>query len=422
MESKTVFVMIDGLADAAYSSLDNKTYLQKAQIPNLDKLASSGLTGLLDPVETGLACGSDTAHMSIFGYDPFTNYEGRGSFETMGAGLPLTYQDIAFKCNFASLDTESGLVVRRRVSRKFYRWGLPLIEAIDNKPIPGYENYTVHVLHATEHRCGLKVSGPGLSHKIEGTDPLKDNLPLVVPKALEDSDPQAVFTAKLLQNLSNWIKEQLQNHPINIERVKNGKFPANTLLLRGCGVRLKVPSFAEKYNLKSFVIAPTAIIKGIGITFGMDVHDVPGATGDIYSNHKAKFDKASELITQNYQFGFVHIKAIDDLGHDKNMEGRIEMIQKLDSIIGSFVKQLAETNYKGWIVVTGDHTTHLHSGDHSYESVPFLATNLYELEKEESNFRDRVNSFDEISCSRGSLGRFPGSEVMPLIRSLMNIE
>ena len=192
----------------------------------------------MDPVETGLGCGSDTAHMSIFGYDPVRNYAGRGSFETMGAGLHMDVGDIAFKCNFATLDDSSGTVTRRRVSRKFYEWGLELCDAIDNIVIPGFEEYSVSVLHATEHRCGVRVRGPRLSHNITGTDPLKDNLPLQTVEALNQNDADAVHTAKLINALSDAFHKVLSQHPINVERVKEHKPPANAVLLRGCGIRL----------------------------------------------------------------------------------------------------------------------------------------------------------------------------------------
>ncbi|CAG9311007.1 unnamed protein product [Blepharisma stoltei] len=425
MEPKILYIMIDGLADVSNASINNKTYLQYSKKPTLDNLANAGLTGLIDPVETGLACGSDVAHMSIFGYEPFKNYQGRGSFETLGAGLDLGYDDIAFKCNFATLDPESGLVTRRRVSRQFYKWGLDLCRYLDDREIPGYPGYKINVLHATEHRCGLKIVGQNLSHQIEGTDPLKDNLPLREAKALDPNDRNAVNSANIVNALSHWIYEELSKHPINQERVREHKPPANILLLRGCGVKLRVPTFRNKHNLKSFFIAPTAIIKGLAMTLGADVINVPGTTGDIHSNFQAKFDRAIELFREDYEFGFVHIKAIDDLGHDKNLDDRITMIENIDKIIGGTLKTLGETYSDMIVVVGGDHTTNIHIGDHSFEPVPFIVTRL-EIYKALTNgedisreaLRDNVQAFNEIDCAKGVLGRFPGSEVMEFLKNL----
>jgi 2,3-bisphosphoglycerate-independent phosphoglycerate mutase len=128
----------------------------------MDAIAKSGINGVHDPVQAGLACGSDTAHMQIFGYNPLKLYNGRGAFETMGAGADMSYDDIAFKCNFAYVNDETLSVERRRVDREFH-WGVSLCDALDGMKIPGFEEYAVQCEYATEHRCGLKVTGKGLS-------------------------------------------------------------------------------------------------------------------------------------------------------------------------------------------------------------------------------------------------------------------
>jgi 2,3-bisphosphoglycerate-independent phosphoglycerate mutase len=112
--------------------------------------------------------------MAIFGYNPLTLYNGRGAFETMGAGVDMGFDDIAFKCNFAYVNDSTNVVERRRVDREF-EWGVPLCDALNNIEIPGYDGYTVKCEYATEHRCGLMVKGKGLSSMITGNDPLKDN-------------------------------------------------------------------------------------------------------------------------------------------------------------------------------------------------------------------------------------------------------
>lgn len=117
--------------------------------------------------------------MSLLGYNPLSIYNGRGAFEAMGTGLEMEPElDIAFKSNFAFLNRETGIVERRRVDREFDKWGLELVDVIDGLVIPGYEEYKVACKWATEHRCGIRVSGPGLSYFISGQDPLRDNLPL----------------------------------------------------------------------------------------------------------------------------------------------------------------------------------------------------------------------------------------------------
>ena len=128
-----------------------------------------------DPVQGSLACGSDTAHMSLFGYDPMKLYQGRGVFESLGAGMNIKVGDIAFKSNFAYMNLDTNIVERRRVDRGFPAWGIPLCDALTGIPITGFPDHSVEVMYATEHRCGVKVSGPNLTHRITGNDPLKDN-------------------------------------------------------------------------------------------------------------------------------------------------------------------------------------------------------------------------------------------------------
>lgn len=150
--------MIDGLGDVSVPSLNNETPLQHAKTPNMDMLVKHGLCGLMDPVEPGLACGSDTAHLSILGYDPRKYYAGRGSFETMGAGLEMERGDIAFKCNFATLDRETNIVVSRRADRHFEDVGPILCDYLDNTKVPSFPDYQITVKYATEHRYNVKDS------------------------------------------------------------------------------------------------------------------------------------------------------------------------------------------------------------------------------------------------------------------------
>lgn len=129
----------------------------------------------------------------------------------------MSKDDIAFKCNFAYINDDNDIVERRRVARDF-EWGVPLCDALNDIKIPGYEEYKVQCEYATEHRCGLKVTGKGLSSLITGTDPLKDNKLLLKCKPIDESNKEAVLTANLINSLSDKIREVLRNHPINIDR------------------------------------------------------------------------------------------------------------------------------------------------------------------------------------------------------------
>lgn len=488
---RVAFVLIDGLGDVSIPRFGYRTPLQAAKVPNLDAIASAGVNGLMDPVEVGLACGSDTAHLSLLGYDPRVYYRGRGAFESMGAGLAMSPGDIAFKSNFATLDEKTGIVTSRRADRHFEEEGPILCAALDGMKLPSFPQYEVRVRYATEHRCGVVVKGPRLSGNISGTDPLKDNRLLLQVEALDGTD-EAKNTAAVVNELSKEISRILVSHPLNAKRAADGKSIANVVLLRGCGIRIEVPPFEKKYGLWPCMVAPTKIIAGLGLSLGIDILEAPGATGDYRTLLTSKAtaiakalsaplqscpsifvpgeDKHKPGRSDGYDFGFLHIKAVDDAGHDKASNFKVKALEAVDRAIGQLARLLwqaeaeAEANGKLHysICVTGDHSTPVEYGDHSFEPVPFTlcrlkdfvdavggesvifktsldpfplpthdltedgewidGTGMESSEQEVHAFSgDSVCEFNEIAAARGCLGRFPGGEMMGIINTFLQI-
>ncbi|CAI5729433.1 unnamed protein product [Peronospora destructor] len=441
-----VFVLIDGLADVSLQELEQNTPLEAAYTPAMDAIAHGGLTGLMDPVEPGYACGSDTAHMSILGYNPIVYYRGRGSFEAMGAGLKMSKGDVAFKCNFATVKkNEDGQIVveRRRVDRNFSAWGIELCSFLDGLTLPEFPGLVVSTKYATEHRCGIVFRGPGLCDKITGTDPLKDNLPLVESKPLNDT-PEAAYSSKVLNAVSDAIHERLSNHPINKAREAENKPPANTVLLRGPGERIDVLPFAEKHGLTSFMIAPTCIIAGLGMSLDIEIVSAPGATGDYHTNLRSKAETALKVLRgSEFDFGFVHVKAVDDAGHDRDVEKKVHFIERADEMISLLLEGIhadcGDEDNEVTIVVTADHTTPVKYGDHTFEPVPFAITRVGAAHerlqpfynsgvqtsgdnRSSNSLTDMVTQFSELAVARGALGRFAGDQVMKLVKSFREYE
>lgn len=486
---RVAFVLIDGLGDVSIPRFGYRTPLQAAKVPNLDVIASAGVNGLMDPVEVGLACGSDTAHLSLLGYDPRVYYRGRGAFESMGAGLAMSPGDIAFKSNFATLDEKTGIVISRRADRHFEEEGPILCAALDGMKLPSFPQYEVRVRYATEHRCGVVVKGPRLSGNISGTDPLKDNRLLLQVEALDGTD-EAKNTAAVVNELSKEISRILVSHPLNAKRAADGKNIANVVLLRGCGIRIEVPPFEKKYGLWPCMVAPTKIIAGLGLSLGIDILEAPGATGDYRTLLTSKAtaiakalsaplqscpsifvpgeDKHKPGRSDGYDFGFLHIKAVDDAGHDKASNFKVKALEAVDRAIGQLARLLwqaeAEANGKLHysICVTGDHSTPVEYGDHSFEPVPFTLCRLKDFvdavggesvifktsldpfplpthdltedgewiegtgmgssKHEVHAFSgDSVCEFNEIAAARGCLGRFPGGEMMGIINTFLQM-
>jgi len=406
---KVLFILIDGLGDTTTKA--GMTPLQAAHTPTFDLLAKKGLCGLMDPVEAGIACGSDTAHLSILGYDPRLYYQGRGAFETLGTGLAMGAGDIAFKCVFAYLDRESQIVKCRRADRHFEDAARALTESLDGITIEAEGNsYSAAVKYATEHRCGVCIRGPNLSAAITGTDPLRDNLPLLNCEPLNTSE-DAKLTCKVIRSFSKTFQDTLESHPINLARVRMGKPPGNVVLFRGPGGLPSFPSFSEMHGMKAFMIAPTCIISGVGIALGMEIIKVPGATGNAKSNFTAKFITAVEILSStDYDFGFVHIKAVDEASHSGMPAEKKALLEQIDRALVLAIPNIDKDGFL--VVLTGDHTTpSQHHFDHTHHPVPFLISNLKHSE-------DPVDRFDELSIASGSLGRFTGLSVMNLIKTL----
>ncbi|KVI08991.1 uncharacterized protein LOC112502767 [Cynara cardunculus var. scolymus] len=483
---RVAFVLIDGLGDVSIPRFGYKTPLEAAKVPNLDAIASAGVNGLMDPVEVGLGCGSDTAHLSLLGYDPRVYYRGRGAFESMGAGLAMAPGDIAFKSNFATLDEKTGVVTSRRADRHFEEEGPILCAALDKMKLPSFPEYEVRVRYATEHRCGVVVKGPKLSGNISGTDPLKDNRLLLEAQALDDTE-EAKHTAIVVNELSKEISKILVAHPLNEKRAAEGKNIANIVLLRGCGIRIEVPSFEKNHGLRPCMVAPTKIIAGLGLSLGIDILEAPGATGDYRTLLTSKAtaiakalsapmqpcpnvfvpgeDEHKPGLSDGYDFGFLHIKAIDDAGHDKASVFKVKGLEAVDKAIGQLARLLWEAESTGRfqfsLCVTGDHSTPVEYGDHSFEPVPFTLCRLKDYvgavggesvvkqtcldafplpiikagedlssadvvaeEKETSQAfsGDSVWKLNEIVAARGCLGRFPGGQMMGIIKKFLELE
>lgn len=486
MKRRVAFVLIDGLGDVSLPRFHHLTPLQVAATPNLDAIAAAGVNGLMDPVEAGLACGSDTAHLSLLGYDPRIYYRGRGAFESMGAGLAMSPGDIAFKSNFATLEESTGVVTSRRADRHFEEEGPILCAALDGMKLPSFPGYEVRVRYATEHRCGVVVKGPKLSGNISGTDPLKDNRLLLQAEALDDTE-EAKHTAAVVNELSKEISRILISHPLNAKRAAEGKSIANVVLLRGCGIRIEVPAFEEKHGLSPCMVAPTKIIAGLGLSLGIDILEAPGATGDYRTLLTSKAIAIAKALScplqpspcvfvpgeeehkpgcmDGYDFGFLHIKAIDDAGHDKASILKVRGLEAVDRAIGQLTRLLWEAEKSGkfqyYICVTGDHSTPVEYGDHSFEPVPFALCRLsnfvsamgettvmgasldsfplpstvagedlreeLKIVENRSNGRkafsgDSVYEFSEIAAARGCLGRFPGGEMMGIIKKFLKLK
>ena len=399
-------MIIDGMADRPIKDLGYKTPLEAANTPNMDKLAELGINGIMDPIRPGIRAGSDTSHISILGYDPYEVYTGRGPFEAAGIGLDVIAGDIAFRCNFSTQD-EKGIIVDRRAGR--IREGTEEIaRSINSLKLEGFEDIEIIFKESTGHRAVLVLRGPGLSDKVSDADPKHEGKHPKEVVPLDDS-PEAAKTAEILNKFVETSYEILKDHPVNLERIKEGENPANVVLPRGVGAVPHIVPFGEKYGVKAACIAETGLIKGIGKITGMDLIDVEGATGGIDTNLENMTASIVEAANGNdYEFILINIDGADEAGHDGQMEEKVKFIEKVDAVIEEIMK--IDDIY---FILTADHSTPISVMDHTGDPVPII------IRGPEVRVDD-VNSFSERAAAYGGLCRIRGSDVMNILMDFMN--
>ena len=404
---KAILIVCDGLGDLPNPAFRGRTPLQSARKPNIDRLSSEGINGLLHTVPRGVIPGSDTAHLSLLGYDPMRYYRGRGPFEALGAGLELREGDVAFRCNFATVaDRDGRLIVTDRRAGRIREQAKELGPALDGMEIQGIK---VIFKPTVEHRAALVLRGPGLSCMVSDADPHEgENAPVRESKPL-DASKEAAFTAGVVNEFVTKSFHALDGHPVNAARAKAGLPQANVALPRGAGIYRKPPLFGERFGIRGACIAGGALYKGVARFMGIDVVDVPGATGGMDTDVMAKGEAAARIVG-DYDYVLVHVKGTDNAGHDGDFPGKVGMIERIDGMVGLLLKRVPADTY---IAVTGDHTTSCLKKRHSSEPVPFALRG--------PGIRvDGVKAFDEFSCASGGLGHIDGLFVMPTILDLLD--
>lgn len=401
-QKSILIIVMDGLGDRACPDLRGMTPLQYMRTPNLDWFVSHGQGGLCDPIAPGVRPGSDTAHLSILGYDTGEVYTGRGPFEALGVGMDIQPGDVALRCNFATVD-ESMEVIDRRAGRIREPETSELVEALDGIEIEGVECY---VKESTEHRAVLLLRGDGLSPGITDPDPGGDTH----LRAAEPLDDDAQLTADVVNMFMEECYNRLRNHPTNRKRIAAGLLPANILVPRGAGCFPHIDPFPEIHGLSATCVAGVGMIKGICKACGLDVYPLPDdCNGSLDSDYIIKAQCAIEALNE-YDFVLMNCKAPDIAGHDGDAKLKCETVRKLDEMAGYIRKNLPPDTV---VVLTCDHSTPCVLMDHSADPVPIA---IYV----DGMIRDDAVEFSETGCSKGMLGRIRGRDIVPIAMDMAN--
>ncbi len=397
---KVMLVILDGMGDRPSAILGGKTPLESANTPNMDYLAEKGINGIMDPIAPGIRAGSDTAHLSLLGYDPYGVYTGRGPFEAAGENLELKPGDIAFRCNFSTVDENMNVIDRRagRIKERTHE----LAETLNGMEIDGT---SVIFKESVEHRAVLVLRGEGLSPRITDADPHR----LGRVNEVKPLEKGAERTADILNTFVRKSHELLKNHPANIERRKKGLPPANIVLPRGAGMVPHLESIGEKYGIKAGVIAGVSIVKGVCRLAGMEILNVDGAKGNAESDFRAKISAGMEYLGRG-DMVLVNMKAPDLFGHDGDPEGKKAIIEKIDEAMDPIKDILDHTI----VAITADHSTPCDLMDHSGDPVPLLIAGP-------GVRTDDIGNFGERSAPKGGLCRVRGCDIIGILLQLAGL-
>lgn len=402
---KHLIILGDGMADWAVPSLGNKTLLQYADTPNMDRLAKMGKTGMLKTVADGFHPGSEVANMSVMGYDLPTVYEGRGVLEAASIGVDLQPDDMAMRCNLVCVEGE--LLKNHSAGHISTEDADVLIKYLEEK----LGSDKVHFYTGVQYRHLLVIKG-GDKHVacVPPHDvPLKPFRPNLV-KALR---PEAEETAALLNDLIMKSQELLANHPLNLKRVVEGKDPANSIWPWSPGYRPKMEPLSDKYPSikKGSVITAVDLIRGIGHYAGLRCIDVEGATGLYNTNYEGKAQAAIEALKTD-DFVYLHIEASDEAGHEGDVPLKLKTIEYLDRrAVGPIYEAVKDWDEPVAIAVLPDHPTPCELRTHTAEPIPFL---IYYPGIEPDN----VSTYDEVACQKGEYGLLDKDEFMNLFMDI----
>lgn len=395
---KYIIILGDGMADEPIASLNNKTCLQAANKPNIDKVAKLGRCGMLDTIPSGFAPGSEIANMSVMGYDVPSVFEGRGSLEAASMGVEIENGEMAMRCNLICI--ADGKIKNHSAGHISNEEAYELILFLQNEL--GDEVFSFYPGVSYRHLLKVKGGKKQLTctppHDVPGT-PFADVL-------IQPETDDAIETAKALNDLIIKSQSLLENHPINVKRAAAGKDKANSIWPWSPGYKPEMKTLLELYKLKSgSVISAVDLIRGIGVYAGLKVVEVEGITGLYNTNYEGKAQAAIEAL-RNDDFVYLHIEASDEAGHEGDVDLKIKTIEYLDArIVKPIFDEVSTWNEPVTIAILPDHPTPCAIKTHTNKPVPFI---IYRPNEQ----ADDVTCYDEFACENGSYGLLKGMEFM----------
>ena len=396
---KHIIILGDGMADWTSERYGGKTLLQHSDTPYMDQLACMGRTGRLITVAPGFHPGSEVANMSVMGYDLPKVYEGRGPLEAASIGVDLQPGDMAMRCNI--LCVEGDILKNHSAGHITTEEADVLVKHLQEH----LGNERIHFYTGVQYRHLLVIKG-GNKH-IDCTPPHDVPLQPFRPLLVKAEVPDAQETAELINELIFKSQELLANHPLNLQRIAEGKDPANSIWPWSPGYRPQMEPLSVMYPSiqKGSVISAVDLINGIGVYAGLRPIEVEGATGLYNTNYENKVAAALEALKTD-DFVYLHIEASDEAGHEGDYDLKQLTIENLDKrVVGPIYEAVNKWDEPVAIAVLPDHPTPCELRTHTAEPIPFL---IYYPGIEP----DSVQTFDEVACVEGVYGVMKENEFM----------
>ena len=397
---KYLILVGDGMGDLPIAELDHRTPLEAVPTPMLDSLCQKGRLFLIRTVPEGYPPGSDVANLSLLGYRPEEYYTGRAPLEAASMGIDLAADETAFRCNLVTLRHELGNKV----------------QMIDYSAGHISSEESTKLIEALESECATERFHfkAGISYRhilvVKGDYPAMDPVP---PHDYIDKDVTAPWQRYTedpeWQELIQKANIILANHPVNQKRAANGQNEANGIWLWGEGKLPSMPSFHERYGLHGSLISAVDLLKGLGVVAGLDILNIPGATGYIDTNYQGKADAALECL-KTQDFVFVHVEGPDEAGHQGILKDKSQAIEDFDAkIVSPIVQGLRDQGEDFRLIATMDHYTPLSIRTHTSTPVPSILYDSREIEAGSGqNFSEATGN--EAGKKKG--GTLPDGETM----------
>ena len=359
---KYIVILCDGAADTPVSELGNKTPLEVAHKPNIDALAAMGEMGMVTTVPANLPPGSDVANLAVFGYDPQKYYTGRSPLEALSMGVHLELTDTTFRTNVVTLSDDENYEDKTMIDYSSdeitTEESSQLIKAVND------------ALRTDEYEF---FSGISYRHLMVWHNK-ENNFELTPPHDISDRKVTEYLPKdETLLALMKKSYDILKDHPVNLDRIKRGLRPANSIWIWGNGTKPNLDTYAEKFGIRGAVVSAVDLIKGIGTGAGLDVIDVIGATGNVHTNFDGKAEAAIDALRDGADFVYVHLEAPDEAGHRHEIDNKVKAIELIDEkIVAPILNALKEDGEEYSVLLMPDHPTPLAIRTHTSDPVPYI--------------------------------------------------